>query len=117
MKDLIKNILKEELDWINNVPNNISIELYNYLVENTEVVTTNANTHYIFGDDEMIVQHLVYTDKEGEVESIPLTFTSKKQVFQRVVNLCEYDFEGLEERVLRKTVRDFLNKEVYSQLK
>ena len=105
MKNLIRKILKEsELGWMESVPSDYNLELYNFLNQNFEL-----KEHEYLGafSGEMIR----YKTLSGMDEIFNLNFRSKKEILNKIYWLVEEDFleKGLDKGTIRKTIRTFLN--------
>jgi hypothetical protein len=105
MKNLIKKILKEgDFDWVGEIPSDYSYSVYEFLKDNFKVIERTID----LGDQSIDIKTLYGLD-----ESYNLTFDSKKRIFNKICNLIEDDFLDVDNAVLRKTVRLFLN-ELYN---
>lgn len=112
----IRKIIKEEIDslnWVNQVPDYFSNEVYEFLEKNTEIKDNKIENDFI--DTPTEYKSIVYTYLEdGYKEAINVTFNNKKRVLNTLVNFVEYHLgDHIDERTLIKTVRTFLNDKVY----
>jgi len=106
MNNLIRKILKESnLDWMESVPSDYNLELYNFLNQNFKV----TERTYEFGENPLVIKSLVGMD-----EIFNMNFVSKKTILNKIYWLIEDDFPDLDKGVIRKTIRVFLN-EKYKQ--
>jgi hypothetical protein len=93
-----------DFSWVDDIPSDYDVNVYEFLKNNFDVNKRVIN----FGDTDLEVKTLYGLD-----ESFNLTFDSKKRILNKICNLIEDDFPNTDERVLRKTVRVFLN-ELYN---
>jgi hypothetical protein len=105
MKNLIRKILKEsELGWMESVPSDYNLELYNFLNQEFKL-----KKHEFLGafSGEMIR----YKTLSGMDETFNLNFQSKKEILNKIYWLVVEDFleKGLNNGIIRKTIRTFLN--------
>ena len=103
MKNLIRKILKEsEVEWMETVPSDYNLELYNFL--NDEFKVTERT--YEFGENPLVIKSLVGMD-----ESFNMNFQSKKEIMNKIYWLVLDEFPNLDEGLIRKTIRVFLNEQ------
>ena len=108
--------LKEEIsdfDWVGDVPEYFSSEIYKFLEENTDIENKTINNDFL-ADVPTEFKVLVYKYQDDDYkESVNITFNNKKRVLRMLVDFVEYHFEDTDERTIKKTVRSFLNDKVY----
>jgi hypothetical protein len=104
MKNLIRKILKEEngLGWMDEVPSDINLTLYKFLEDNFSVVATDFTG--TFSGEEFKIKNLI-----GMGESFSMSFLSKKMIYNKIYWLVEDNFNYLDEALIRRTIRKFLN--------
>lgn len=116
MRNSLRKIIKEEigdLEWISDVPEYFSSEIYKFLEENTDIENKTINNNFLT-DVPTEFKFLVYKYQDDDYkESVNITFNNKKRVLRMLVDFVEYHFEEADERTVKKTVRTFLNDEVY----
>jgi hypothetical protein len=116
MRNNLRKIIKEEIsdfDWVGDVPEYFSSEIYKFLEENTDIETKTINNDFLT-DTPTEFKVLVYKYQDDDYkESVNITFNNKKRVLRMLVDFVEYHFEDTDERTIKKTVRTFLNDKVY----
>lgn len=95
-------IKESEMVWIESVPSDYNLELYNFL--NKEFKTQDhENVSNLTGEI------FKYRTLNGLDETFNLTFQSKKEILNKIYWLVVDEFPNLNEGLIRKTIRVFLN--------
>jgi hypothetical protein len=104
LKIELTKLEESDFDWVDEIPSDYSYSVYEFLKDNFKVIERTID----LGDQSIDIKTLYGLD-----ESYNLTFDSKKRIFNKICNLIEDDFLDVDNTVLRKTVRLFLN-ELYN---
>lgn len=95
-------IKESEVEWMNTIPSDYDLDLYNFL--NDEFKVTEIN--YGFDQNQSIIKFLVGMD-----ESFNMNSQSKKKILGKIYWLVVDKYPNLSEGQIRKTIRVFLNEQ------
>jgi hypothetical protein len=100
---LVEN--EEPIGWMKDVPSDIDLGLYKFLEENFAI------QERVIGGWEG--DPITIVSLSGLDEYFNLTFGSKKSILNKIYWLIEDDFNHLEQSIIRRTIRKFLNEKHY----